>query len=554
MGKFLFYGSIALVVLSISLAVFSFYPVAESGKQTSLIIDDTFKLASNETYSHGLGSFHGDENLTLVVSQAGSCPINFTILTYGGQRYSNFTAANITYTFPVGADYYEASFQSNSTADTEVHFQVFAQKPLASYPFSWLGVYAKAMFFVGWAVLMLVILKPMINNHAPSASKFSSAQRLLKGKNLRWLKIAVVVSFIFWFTLLALNTYPLATFENWYTDSARHPYTSVLFMKVGFSVFDTPLGALSNVDCSLYRFVTWPEMPNLYPIGSVLLYLPFGALLEAGISQALVFKMEIALLLAVAHVCLYLFLKRFLKQDLHVGLKALAIYLFYVVLVVYAANGQSDSVAFLFSIIAVFFFVEQRYDLFLLFGAISSTLKYQAGIFLVPFILVSLLRLFQNHSPKDVLKNKAVLAAAGLAALDLFTAYLSAPSLVNARPELVMNVANAFSPHAQIPWILQVIAVVVVLGLTLTCAVYVLNRTRIVSLFAVFALLPMFSMPYFQPWYLLFFFVYTLIPQSKLSMQATVSWIVLVMLILSFGGLAYNPVAILDNVRKVLGF
>jgi hypothetical protein len=295
-------------------------------------------------------------------------------------------------------------------------------------------------------------------------------------------------------------------------------------------------------------------MPNLYPVGSVLLYLPFGVLLEAGISQSLVFKMEIALLLVVSHVCLYLFLKRFLKQDLHFGLKALAVYLFYVVLVVYAANGQSDSVAFFFSMFAVFFFLEQRYDLFLLLGAVASTLKYQAGIFLVPFILVSLIRLFQNHSPKEVLKNKAVLAAAGLAVVDLFTAYLSAPFLVNARPELVMNVANAFSPHAQIPWALQVTAVAVVLVFTLTCAVYVLNRTRIVALFAVFALLPMFSMPYFQPWYMLFFFVYLLIPQSKLSMQATVSWIVLVMLILSFGGLAYNPAAILDNIRKVLGF
>ena len=91
-----------------------------------------------------------------------------------------------------------------------------------------------------------------------------------------------------------MNTYPLATFENWYTDSARNTYSANLFTKVGFSVFDTPLGRLSSGDASFYKFVTWPEMPHLYPLGSVFLFLPFGWLLEQGVSQALVFKLEIA--------------------------------------------------------------------------------------------------------------------------------------------------------------------------------------------------------------------------------------------------------------------
>jgi hypothetical protein len=361
----------------------------------------------------------------------------------------------------------------------------------------------------------------------------------------------------------------MATFENWYTDSARHPYTSVLFTKVGFSVFDTPMGKLSSADGSFYKFVTWSEMPNLYPLGSVFLFLPFGALLEGGMAQVLVFKMEIALLLVVSHVCLYLFLKRFWRQELSLApkdvylkpfwkqefsfiLKAVGTYILYIVLVVYSANGQFDSVAFLFSLVAVVMFLGERYDLFFLFVAVSSTFKYQAGIFLLPLILVSLMRLFQNSTPSAIVKNKAILAAVGLVAVDLFTGYLSAPFLMSARPELVMNGVNAFSLHAQIPWYLQAFTVLLTLVVTLVCAVYLLNRSRLMSLFMVFSLLPAFTMPYFQPWYLPFFFVFPLIPQSKRSLEVTLVWLIFMALVLSFGGLSYNPLAILDNVRRIL--
>ncbi len=88
---------------------------------------------------------------------------------------------------------------------------------------------------------------------------------------------------MFWFFLLAVNSNPLATFENWYTDHARDSYVSSLFLKDGFSVFDEPLGKLASLDNSYYKFVTWPEMPHLYPLGSIFLFLPFGVLLQNGV-------------------------------------------------------------------------------------------------------------------------------------------------------------------------------------------------------------------------------------------------------------------------------
>jgi hypothetical protein len=340
---------------------------------------------------------------------------------------------------------------------------------------------------------------------------------------------------------------------------------------VGFSVFDTPLGMLASADDSIYKFVTWAEMPHLYPIGSILLFLPFGGLLESGINQLIVFKVEMVVLIGVSHLCLYFFLKQFWSQGLTLTareffsthlrnpqvefvLKAVATYLLYVLLVVYAANGQFDAVAFLPALAGLLFFLKKRYDLFLLMAAVSSTFKYQAGIFLLPLIMISLIRLFQEVSVGVVLRNKVILAATALAVLDLFTAALSMPYLMTARPELVMNGVNAFSPHAQSSWPLQIFAVMLTLTITLVSAIYLLNRSRIVSLFMIFALAPTLLMPYFQPWYLPLFFVYLLVPQEKRSKQVTLIWIVLISFTLAFGGLAYNPLAILDNVRRILGF
>lgn len=567
-GKWLLFGALLVLALSVVLAVVSFLPVAAAGKQNTVIVNDFFRLTPQETYRQGLGSFHGDENITLSVSGTRGCPVNFTLLTYGGVRYSNVSASDISFSFPAGADYYEAVFLANATTSAQVHFQVSVLKPAVDYPFSWLGTPAKALFLISWISVILLILRPIVKTSFPSAVKKAS-KSVLERKNLRRLEAAILFSLVLWFVLLAVNSYPLGTFENWYTDNARHPYTSVLFTKVGFSVFDTPLGKLSNMDNSFYKFVTWSEMPHLYPVGSVFLFLPFGVLLEGGVAQAMVFKMEIALLLVVSHVCLFLFLKHFWKQEMGLApkdlflkpfwkqelsfiFKALGTYILYIVLVVYSANGQFDAVAFLFSLVAMVMFLEERDDLFLFFVAVSFTFKYQAGIFLLPLILVSLLRLLQKSKLIDVLRNKAVLAAVALAGVDLFTAYLSAPFLMSTRPELVMNGVNAFSPHAQISWSVQAFAVLLTLSVTLVSAVYLLNKSRVMSLFAVFSLLPAFTLPYSQPWYLLFFFVYPLIPQSKRSLEVTLVWLIFMVLVLSFGGLSYNPSVILDNVRRIL--
>ncbi len=341
---------------------------------------------------------------------------------------------------------------------------------------------------------------------------------------------------VVWLLILAFNPNPIGTFENWYTDNARDSYAATLFLKDGLSVFNQPIGKLSSLDASSFKYVTWPQMPNLYPLGSVLLFSPFSALIQNGVNPTLIFKIEIALFLMVATACVYFFLRVYLKKDLALILKLLGVYLIYVMLVLYAADGMFESVAFIFSLFAIYMFMAERYDLFLLLIMASSFFKYEAVLFLLPLIVVGLVRLIQKNRVQNLLRNKAVLAAVALGVVSAFTAFQSAPFLVSGAPQLVTNGINAFSSNTHILWTNQAFFVLLTLGVTVAYVVYMLNKNPLLSLSALFLLLPSFMMPYLQNWYTPFIFVYALIPQQKKELNATVFWLGFMIVILSFSG------------------
>jgi hypothetical protein len=314
------------------------------------------------------------------------------------------------------------------------------------------------------------------------------------------------------------------------------------------------------------------------------LFLPFGALLQGGVNAVLVYKLEIALFLVFAHACLYFVLSRFwsqtslprmtlkhAKQNLQIlnqsdwkqktpvireyfdlGLKLVGVYIIYTSLVTFAADGMFDAIAFFFSILAVTMFLTDRYEKFLLLVGVSILFKYQSGIFMFPLIIVATVKLLENSNLIDIVKNKAVILAVLFATASGFTAYLSAPYFMATRPELVMNGVNAFSPHAQIQWPLQATAVLLTLAATIVYSVYMLNKNKLLSLSAVFLLLPTFTLPYFQNWYLPYMFVYALIPRRKNELEATIIWLIFMMIVLSFGGSAFDPRILAEHLRTMI--
>jgi hypothetical protein len=554
-SKNLLFGFMLLLALSVVIAVVSLVPAGPQNATISAdnsfsITDVSFVVTPLEIRRHGLGSFRGGENISISISNPEHSPFNFSVETYNGTCYSTTSTGDIEYSFTAEPEYYEVVFFSESTI--EIHLAVSAQEPTVLFPFSWLNTPAKVLFFFSLGSIILLLLKPALH----TASMFNVEEykaRLLSPKGRRVLLILILLSLAFWFFLLAVNTNPFGSFENWYTDHARHSYSATLFTKVGFSIFDTPLGQLASNDNSYYKFVTWPQMAHIYPLGSLLLFLPFGFLLQSGVEQVFVFKMEIAVFLLFAHVSLYYFLARYWKQQVFPFLKLVGVYAMYIPLIVYTANGMFDAIPLLFSLIAIDMFLTERYDYFLLFMAVSVMLKYQAAIFLLPLIIMGVLKLFEKHQLSSIIRNKAVIAAALLEVVCVFTAVASAPYLMETKPEFVMNGINAFSPHAQITWEMQAFAVLSTLAVTLLFAVYMLKRNPLISLSALFLLLPLFTMPFFQIWYLPFFFGYALLPQKKRDMELTMIWLVFIMAVLGFGGISFNPINVLDGWARVLG-
>jgi hypothetical protein len=545
-----------LLVLSIVLSTVSLFPIYTGERQTRVLTNSTFTLSPNEVYREGLGSFRGiDENITIQVQSPTAFDRNVSIITPDPiiSHFNVSSNSDITYTFPTGADYYEAVFLSNASTAGIIHFTATVSQPQTLFPYSNFTQPAKILFIVSLAVVMLAILK-IVSNNFSMLKLGKSALPLVSKKNQRYILMLIVVSFVIWLIFLSVNSNPLGTFDSWYTDNARHSYTSSLFLKDGFSVFNTPLGALANTDASLYKFVTWPEMPHLYPLGSIFLFAPFGVLLQNGITADLVYTLQIGFFLVVAHVCLYFFLTRFLKKDLLSLFKAGGFYIIYVSLIIYAADGMFDSVAFLFSIFAIFMFMTERYDNFFLLVAVSIFFKYQAGIFLLPLILVGVFKLLQENRLAVLARNKAVVIGTVLAVVSICTAVLSAPYLLAAAPQLIMNGVNAFSPNTQIPWLLQSFYVLLTLGVTLAYAFYMLNRNSLLSLSSLFLLFPSFILPYFQNWYLPFIFIYILIPQQKKDLDITMVWLIFMIVVLSFGAAAFNPLQLFGALKHLLRF
>ena len=281
--QILLFAAMFFIVLSISLATVSLYTIPDKGSiLTFILVNDNFQLSPNETYRQGLGSFYGGENITLEVQSSPLLQKNFSLmlplsndvlLIKTGISY-NTTQPNFTYSFIASPDYYDAVFTSASHSSGTVHFQAVEQKPAVIYPYSWLNESSEILFIASLTAALLIALKTLLPQLSLAESKANVIPSLSK-KARRWLLAVLLLGLVVWLLILAINSGPLATLENWYTDNARDTYVASLFFKDGFSVFSQPLSKLANLDVSNYKYVTWPQMPHLYPLGSVLLFLPF---------------------------------------------------------------------------------------------------------------------------------------------------------------------------------------------------------------------------------------------------------------------------------------
>lgn len=539
-------------ISGVVLAATSYIPTYGTGVEKHVLIDDAFILDHNEIRRQGLGSLRAGDEIFITIWELNSLTVRYSVVTYGRTIYERESAGYDKSNFTADYDYYEVVFSNNESTSRNINLLASLERRRERYPNSWLIIPAKLLFFIGWALTVLVLVWRVMKTPLETSTdrRNNSASKSLSNKKL---VVLLLVSCIFWLSLLTMPGFSPWGLENWYTDHARHPYSAYLFIKYGFSVFDTPLGKLASIDHSFYKFVTWTEMPHLYPMGSIFVFLPFGLLLQSGVSRSLVFKMEMALFLIFAHICIYYFAKHFSGRPLRRLVKYSALYTFCFLLIFYSANGMFDAIPLLLTLMSVIEFVKNRYSKSVIYATVAAFFKYQAAIVLMPLALIALIRLYKNVGLYDTVKKIWLPFTLTLVCFETYTMYLNIPSMMTTRPELIMNSIYLFGPHAQLPWQTRFFAIFSTLGLTMIIVLYLLRKGGpISSLLLFFAFFPFLTMAYFQPWYFLYFYIYALIPKRISQVNAVVLWLVATSLIVFLGYFRYDPLWMAELISRSL--
>jgi len=539
-------------ISGVVLAAISYIPTRAGGIEKHVLIDDTFRLDPNEIRRHGLGVLRAGDEVHITIWELNNFTVKYSVVTYGRTIYERESAGYDKIIFTAYYDYYEVVFYNSESTPRNINLSASLERGVERYLNSWLIIPAKLLFFIGWALTVLILVWRVVKTPLEKSidRRNNSASRRISNKKL---VVLLLASCIFWLSLLTMPRYSPWGLENWYTDHARHPYSAYLFTKYGFSVFDTPLGKLASIDNSFYKFVTWTEMPHLYPIGSIFIFLPFGLLLQSGVPYSVVFKIEMALFLIFAHICIYYFANHFSRKPLRRLVKYSAVYCFCFLLILYSANGMFDAIPLLFSLISVIEFVKNHYSKSVIYATVATFFKYQAAIVLVPLMLIALIRLHKDVGLYDMARKIWLPFTLILVSVEAYTAYLNIPFMMRARPELIMNSVYLFGPHAQLPWQTRFFAIFSTLALTIIIALYLLRKGgAISSLLLFYSFLPFFTMAYFQPWYFPYFYIYALIPERTNLVNVVVLWLVATSLIISLGYFRYDPLWMAELIRRSL--
>lgn len=541
-----------IFISGVVLAAISCIHTRGAGIEKHVLIDDTFKLDPNEIRRHGLGALRAGDEVYITIRELNNFTVKCSVVTYEATIYERECAGYDKYVFTADYDYYEVVFYNSESTPRNINLSASLERGAERYPNSWLAIPAKLLFFTGWTLTVSILMWQVVKTPLERSNdrRNNSASRSTSNKKLI---VLLLVSCIVWLSLLTTPKYSPMGLENWYTDHARHPYSAYLFAKYGFSVFDTPLGKLASIDNSFYKFVTWTEMPHLYPIGSIFIFLPFGLLLQSGVPSSVVFKMEIALFLIFAHVCIYYFIKHFSGKPLRRLVKYSGIYAFCFLLIMYSANGMFDAIPLLFSLMSVIEFVKNHYSKSVIYATVAAFFKYQAAIFLIPLTLIALIRLYKDVGLYDAAKKIWLPFTLILVSVEAYTTYLNIPFMMRARPELTMNGIYLFGPHAQIPWQTRFFAIFSTLAFAIIIVLYLLRKGgTISSLLLFYSFFPFFTMAYFQPWYFPYFYIYALIPERASLVNVVVLWLVVISLIISLGYCRYDPLWMTELIRRSL--
>ena len=300
-----------------------------------------------------------------------------------------------------------------------------------------------------------------------------------------WLTVAVVL-------VVPLFDAPTYSLDSIYTDHRRHAYAAWAFLNIGPEVYTT---AIEQWQFGALRpFISWAPIPHLYPLGSLLLFLPFGIVNNTGILPEPIVNMSMIMLLGIGSVGATWLLYRLVCESYRPVLSGLVMVLAAILYVFWGLNGFFDSIdvaaAALYGIRA---YRRENDGTALLALVVALSLHYRLW-YLGPMALVVFVRYAQaQHGVVDWR-----LAIAGvLGGGSIITFVLTIPGLMTLSTSSIRN-ENPLTPTTGVtPEILVVLAGSVVLLAVLYR--YESDPTALAAL--TLAVASVFVFTQWSPWY-----------------------------------------------------
>jgi hypothetical protein len=179
-----------------------------------------------------------------------------------------------------------------------------------------------------------------------------------------WLAVGVVL-------VVPLFSSPTHSLNPLYTDHRRHTYAAWALLNIGTDIYTTPI---AQWDFGALRpFISWAPIPSLYPIGSQVLFLPFGVVNNTGLLPEGVVNMLIVMLLGIGGVGAIWFLYRALSGSYPPVLIGIVLVLAGPLSVFWGLNGFFDTISTALALYGVLAYRQENYGtaLLALVGALS---------------------------------------------------------------------------------------------------------------------------------------------------------------------------------------
>jgi hypothetical protein len=307
-----------------------------------------------------------------------------------------------------------------------------------------------------------------------------------KKRAFAWLAVAVVL-------VVPLFKVPRYSVAPLYTDHMRHAYAAWALLNIGPEVFTTPISQW-NFGAS-HPFVSWPTLPHLYPIGSLVLFMPFGVTINLGLVPEPLVNISMVMLFGVFGVVASWLLYQTLRDSYEPILLGIVLLMVVPSYVFWGLNGFFDTIAVALALYGVrgYWRGNNGSSMLALVGALS--LHYRLW-YLGPLALVVAWRYWRTY---DGLLDWRLALVGVLGAGSLASFFLTLPGLLAlSKSPLVhknpLGLTDDITP-------LTLLALGIAVALLAVVYRYETNPIILVSL--TLAVISVFTFTQWMPWYLI---------------------------------------------------